>query len=305
MTKPVSMLRPLTELTLASVFWGFGFIGTVWALQFLSFPAIIFYRFFGAFFFGSLFLFWSKTSWKELKHEFRLSRALGFWLALTLILQTWGLITTSPGKSAFITVLYAVFVPGLAALLDKEKLSLRNTFCLVLALIGTGLIVNLEISALTLGDLLTFGNAVAAAFHIRLMGQTAHRSRGHFTFNIFQCFWTAIFVLPLVILQLAHPNLFQGGWDLFNMDAKAWLGILSLTFGSSLLAFYLQVRAQEKLSPTIASLLFLMESPFSALFAAWLLHERMTSVQISGAVLIFGACVLASLPQKWAPGAHP
>ena len=305
MKKPESMLRPLTELTLASVFWGFGFVATVWALQFLSFPAVIFYRFFGAFFFGAIFLLWSKPSWKEIKHELELSRILGFWLAFTLILQTWGLITTSPGKSAFITVLYVVFVPGLAALLDKEKLSLRNTFCLILALIGTGLIVNLEMSALTLGDLLTLGNALTAAVHIRLMGKVAPRSRRHFTLNTLQCFWTALFVSPLLILQWAHPTLFHGNWDLLALDSNAWIGILSLTFGSSMLAFFLQVRAQEKLSSTVAALLFLMESPFSAIFAAWLLHERMSALQISGAVLIFVACVSASLPEKLAPGAHP
>lgn len=299
------MLRPLIELTLASVFWGFGFVATVWALKDLSFPAVIFYRFFGAALAGTAVWLWTRPTRARLLKELELSRGAGFWLAATLILQTWGLMTTSATKSAFITVLYVVFVPMLAALLDRERLSLRNTFCLTLALAGTGMIVNLDLSGLSQGDLLTLGNAVAAAFHIRIMGRLAPLSQDHFTFNIFQCFWTALFTLPLMGLEFTNPDLFAGHWNLAAIDGRAWIGLLSLTFGSSLLAFFLQARAQRHLNATVAALLFLMESPFSAFFAAWLLSERLGPVQIAGAVLIFAACTAASLPRRLPPGAHP
>jgi drug/metabolite transporter (DMT)-like permease len=295
----------LIELTFASVFWGFGFIGTIWALRFLSFPAVIFYRFIGAFLAGALLWLWTRPKWSELKHELELSRGAGFWLAVTLILQTWGLLSTTATKSAFITVLYVVFVPLLAAIFDREKLSLRNTFCLTLALVGTGMIVNLEFSGLSNGDLLTLGNALAAAFHIRVMGQLAPRSKNHYNFNLFQCFWTALFTLPLLGLELVNEHLFKGNWNLEAMDGKGWIGILSLTFGSSLLAFFLQVRAQKKLSATVAAILFLMESPFSAFFAVWLLGDVLSPVQVIGAAIIFISCLAASLPKKMAPGAHP
>lgn len=305
MTKPASSLRPLTELLIASAFWGFGFPATIWALQTLSFPAISLYRFAGAFVVGFLLLLAGRVKWKDLRHELELSRGLGFWLATTLILQTWGMLTTSASKSAFLTVLYVIFVPLLAAVLDREKLSVRNTFCIVLALIGTAGIVNIHDFSLNLGDALTIGNAIAAAFHIRLMGKVAPRSRNPFALNVMQCFWTAVFTLPFAALQLTHPHFFHGGWDIFAMDAKGLLGLLSLTLGSSLFAFFLQVRAQGHLSASVAALLFLMESPFAAVFAALLLGERMSSLQIAGAVLIFSACLAASLPKKMAPGAHP
>ena len=305
MTKPESSLRPLIELTFASVFWGFGFIGTIWALHFLSFPALLIYRFLGAFLFGSLYWLYRRPTRAQLKHEFELSRAGGFWLAVTLVLQTWGLETTTATKSAFLTVLYVVFVPLLAALLDREKLSVRNTLCLIGALCGTGMIVNMEWSDLALGDFLTLANALAAAFHIRTMGRLAPRSWDHFTFNVFQCLWTTLFILPVVGVQLVHPGAFPGGWNLVSLDFRGWFGLMSLIWGSSLLAFFLQVRAQRKLSATVASLLFLMESPFSAFFAAWLLGERLGLQQVLGAAVIFIACMTASLPQKLAPGAHP
>ncbi len=305
MTKHASSLRPLIELTIASVFWGFGFIATIWALKFLSFPAVIFYRFAGAFLAGSLFWLFTRPTFKELAFEFELSRTPGFWLAAALILQTWGLMTTSATKSAFITVLYVVIVPLLAAVLDRERLSVRNTICLVIALIGTAMIVNLEIKGLGFGDLLTLAAALAAALHIRIMGNVAPRSKSHFNFNILQCLWTTLFVLPVLVLEWTHPHLFPGSWSLRGMDSNAWIGMTSLVFGSSLLAFYLQVRAQQHLSATVAALLYLMESPFSAIFAVWLLGDHLTLTQILGATFIFISCMTASLPRKLAPGAHP
>jgi drug/metabolite transporter (DMT)-like permease len=137
------------------------------------------------------------------------------------------------------------------------------------------------------------------------MSRLAPRSRNHFNFNLWQCFWTTIFCLPLAIVAWFSPDLFHGGWDVRTLDARAWVGLFSVTVGSSLIAFFLQVRAQRKLSPTVAALLFLMESPFSAFFAAWFLHEHIGGVQWCGAILIFGACTMASLPKKLAPGAHP
>lgn len=306
MTKQESSLKPLIELTIASVFWGFGFIATIWALKFLSFPAVIFYRFGGAFLFGALAWFWLRPKLVDLKWELRLSWQAGLWLGITLILQTWGLLTTTATKSAFITVLYVVFVPVFTWILDGEKLSRQNFLCLLVALIGTAFIVQVDLSQVSFGDVLTLGNAVTAAFQIRLLSRVAPLSRDPYSFNLFQCLWTAVMVMPLFVLEWTWPELFPGGWDLFaGLDQEAWIGILSLTFGSSLLAFYLQVRAQKKLSATVAALLFLMESPFSAFFAAWLLHERLNSWQVLGAVLIFIACFLASLgkPRPPAPSA--
>jgi drug/metabolite transporter (DMT)-like permease len=168
--EPMSTPRAFIELSLASVFWGFGFIGTVWALGFLSFPAVIFYRFAGAFIFGALFWIYSRPTKTSLFRDFRMSWPLGLWLAVTLILQTWGLLSTSATKSAFITVLYVIIVPVLSSLLDRHKLGWQLWGLLTVALIGTGLIVNVDLSELSTGDLLTFGNAFAAAIHIRRMG---------------------------------------------------------------------------------------------------------------------------------------
>lgn len=294
----------MIELTIASIFWGFGFTATVWSLETLSFPALTFYRFFGAFIFGSAIWFYSKPDKSDLWQDFKNAKEAGFWLGLTLILQTWGLLTTSPTKSAFITVLYVIFVPLLAAIIDKHRLSTKHLFALGIALVGTSMIIQIDFANLNFGDLITLANAVTAAFQIRVLGKLAPKAKSHYNFNLFQCLWTSSLCLPLLIAEVISPNLFKGSWNLFSLNHLGLLGLLSLTFGSSLLAFFLQVRAQDKVNPSVAAILFLMESPFSAFFAAWLLGERLSMTQLVGAGLIFVACFVVSvLPSSSAKAA--
>ena len=285
-----STLKPLTELSIASLFWGFGFIATVWVLKFIDSPAIIFYRFLGAFAVGAIFLPFAKLNKSEIIKEFKLASTAGFWLSLTLVLQAWGLKTTTATKSAFITTLYVVFVP-FGSLLLKEKLPKRHWLWVTIALIGTGFILDLKFENLGAGDSLTFINAITAAIHILVLAKLSPRSKDHFTFNTFQSFWTALFCLPLLALNTR--------WSLFTLDTQAWWGLFSVTIGSSLIAFWLQIRAQEKISASLASVLFLLESPVSMFFAYWLLNERLSVLQLLGCLLIFISCLGASLgPSK-------
>lgn len=291
-------MKPLIELFIASSFWGFGFTATIWALDSLNVMALTFYRFFGAFLFGTLIWLWTKPKLQDLKSDFFLAKEAGFWLGLTLILQTWGLASTTATKSAFITVLYVVFVPLLAAVIDRHYLSKQHLICLMLALLGTYWMIDVDLSQINKGDLLTFANAFAAALQIRAMGRLAPKAKSHFNLNVFQCLWTAIFSLPIIVLLYFSPSGVHTGWSLFNLDQKVWFSLLSLTLGSSLLAFYLQVRAQNKIPASLAALLFLLESPMSAVFAAWLLHERLSSTQLAGGILIFIACWAATFNLK-------
>jgi drug/metabolite transporter (DMT)-like permease len=285
-----SSAKPLIELTFASVFWGFGFTATIWALKFIDSPAIIFYRFLGAFLAGLLVLFLMRTSLSVIKNEFKLSFSLGFFLALTLILQTWGLKYTTATKSAFITTLYVVLVPLITTFLLKESLSKRHWFWVFWAIVGTLLIVELNFSQWTIGDSFTFLNALTAAIHIILMGKIAPKSSNHFALNVGQSLW--IFLFSSVFLFT------DTRWNFFDLDNKAIFGMLMLIFGSSLLAFWLQVRAQDKINPSLASIMFLLESPFSFLFAFMLLGERLSWLQALGCLIIFISCVGACMPKS-------
>lgn len=277
------------DLALAGILWGFAFVATVWCFDFLGPSAIITYRFLGAFLVGVLFV---RPSWQDLMSTLKASWLIGVFLAATLLLQTYGLTETSATKSAFITILYVVIVPFLSPLVIKHSPIARSHYLwMAVALIGTALMLQLHEVSINRGDLLTLACAVFAALHIVWMGKAASLTERPFLFNIGQCFWCGIIALPLMI--------FENKYNLEALNLRAWLGLLSLTLGASLIAFYLQVRSQKILTPAVAALLFLLESPFSAFFSVWLLGEKLSGLQLLGGALIFISCYLASLaPSK-------
>jgi drug/metabolite transporter (DMT)-like permease len=281
-------LIPSFQLLLSAIFWGFGFIATVWALPTLSPAAIIFYRFIVCFFIGLFSLYFFPLRGKALINEFKLSGFSGLSLGLCLFLQTWGLLYTTATNSAFITTLYVVMVPLLAKLFLKEKLYSFHWFFVFLAIVGTALIVQLGHISLNKGDLLTLACAFAASIQIVYVSWIADRTQQPFIFNTFQSFWAAVPFLLFLPLELEADK-----WNIFNLDTLGWIGMLSLIFGSTLLGFYFQIKAQQKLSSSLASLIFLLESPFSCLFAIYFLSESITLLQFLGAIMIFSSCALA------------
>lgn len=272
------------QLMFAGVLWGFGFIGTVWALESLSPAAIVFYRFTGACVIGLLVF---PRVFKDFLQELKPTFIIGLLLSLTLVLQTTGLQYTTATNSTFITILYVVIVPVIGALRKTERLPPFHFLWIILALAGTSLMIQLQEFKVNIGDLLTLACAFFAAFHILAIDKRVLQTRNPFAMNLAQSFWCGAMALPFLLMD--------SRMSLIGMTDKAWLGILSLCIGSSLIAFYLQIVAQKSLSPSIASLLFLLESPFSAFFAFLLLNERLTGTQLLGAALIFMACIAASI----------
>jgi drug/metabolite transporter (DMT)-like permease len=218
-------------------------------------------------------------------HEFRLSVGAGFWLAATLLPQTWGLKYTTATNSAFITILYVLIVPLLATLFQKIQIPKTHWLLTLSALFGVALMVQIQSLSMNLGDLLTLFCALMAAFHILYVDRVAPKSLNMFILNGFQALWCALFSLPLFF--------FGGSWSLASLSNLTWVGLLLLTLGSSLLAFYLQFRAQKYVNASTASLLFLLESPFSAVLAYFLLNERLTPLQMLGGLIIFMSCAFS------------
>lgn len=291
--KPLTKPRAVLELILAAVFWGFGFIATIWALKFLSPSAIIFYRFLIAFSVSLIVLILTKTPRATYIHEAKLTFLPGILLWATLFFQTWGLELTTATKSSFITTLYVMIVPVLMWGMRKEKLSFLHWIGVAMALLGTALIIDLHrlqtsLEVFNWGDFLTLLCAFAAAASIISIGNRTSRTKSPFAFNAFQSFWVTL------IAVVALP--FSERWNLAGMSNEGWIGLMSLGLGSSLLAFWLQVRAQRVLSASVASLLFLLESPIACLFAFLLLNESMNPTQWLGAILIMIACSLTLVP---------
>ena len=77
----------------------------------------------------------------------------------------------------------------------------------------------------------------------------------------------------------------------FPLQPLAISGLLFNAIVVSILAFWIQVRAQGAISPSVISLLFLLESPFAALFGYLCLGETLNPPQFLGGFLILLSAV--------------
>ncbi|AFY02068.1 DMT family transporter [Bdellovibrio bacteriovorus] len=280
--------RAALELIFAGVLWGFGFVATVWALEAFTPVETLFFRFVIASVIGEfLYLIIKGPNFTSLREEIFRALPAGLLLGGMLLLQTIGLKYTTATKSGFLTSLYVILVPLFNAWFFKSSGNWKNYALTALALLGTFILVDANLSGINSGDLWTLGCSVFAAFHIIYIGKISNKVGNAFRFNNFQSAWCLLALTPLLFTQE------QISWHF--SDTKPLLGILCLGLGSSIIAFYLQIRTQKVLSDSTASMLFLLESPFAALFGFIILSERLSWFQISGAVIIMIASVLQIL----------
>jgi drug/metabolite transporter (DMT)-like permease len=293
----------ILEMITATALWGFGFVASVWALQALSPLWITAIRFTAAALVGTLILVCFRSGREKFKfdavaEQFKLAFLPGVFLALTLILQTWGLVYTTATKSGFITILYVLIVPILEGFWRGRHLTIRHWFSVAIALVGVAMICNLfdTKGQLNWGDGLTLLAAVATGLQIFWFVVIQEKIGSSFHFNVYQSFWAGSIGLVCALATESLPKINSNmlSWPL----PKSSLGMLSLIFGSTLIAFALQVRAQKKIAPSFASIVYLLESPFAAGFAILFLHERMSLIQASGGALILLSIGVAATDQK-------
>lgn len=264
--------------------WGFGFVATKWALT--GFPALwmTVVRFVAAFLIAMPILaVWTSQRSALCREDLRLARTPGLWLAALMAFQTLGIQYTTVTNSSFITTLYVVIVPLLAALHTREKIRASHWGLVLLALGGTALICRLETLSVNIGDALTLLAAIAASYHMLVIEKAAPRIRSAFGFNLFQTAWAAMATIPIALLVDPAPAF------TFRPEAKALFGFFFLVGPCTLVAFALQVSAQRVLPAVAISLLFLLESPYAATFGYLFLDERPVASQWAGAGLILAA----------------
>ena len=277
-----------SELLIAAALWGFGFIATVWALREVGPFRLTFLRFAVA---GVVLIpiVCRAEGRRQVLRYLKPAFGPAFLLVGLLIMQTWGLMFTTATKSGFITTLYVVIVPLLDAALNRRRISPFLWACVLTSILGTVLIVDVGLDTLNFGDLLTAGSAIFASLQILSIGRVSRGLENPFVFNCVQSLWGAVVALPFALSEGPLPMPAQ----ILNWSPHALAGLLSLSFGSTVIAFALQLRAQKRLSNTVASLLFLLESPIGMLFAMWLLNEQLSWREGIGATLIFLSAVVA------------
>ena len=211
----------------------------------------------------------------------------GILLCLATNFQQFGIKYTTVGKAGFITALYIVLVPVFGLFLHK-KTGPFIWLAVFLALIGLYLLCLKEGFSIGKGDILVLICAVLFSFQILAVDHYSPLVNG-VALSIMEFLVAGIgSMIPALILE--HPNV--------PSITAAWLPILYAGVFSSGVAYTLQIIAQKDLDPTVASLIMSLESCISALSGWIILGQVLTKRELAGCCVMFGAIILAQLPQK-------
>jgi len=213
----------------------------------------------------------------------------GVVLFLATTSQQIGIMTTSSGKAGFLTALYMVLVPIFSIALRKRP-GKQIWLCVLLALIGMYLLCIEGELSIQSGDLWLL--ACAALFALQILAVDK------FAPNVdvikLSCYQFAVTgVLSIIPLIQEKPVM---------EDVMAcWLPIAYAGVLSSGVAYTLQMEAQKKVNPTVASLIMCLESVFSAVFGFIILGERLSGREVAGCLVMLSAVVLTQIPLKRKP----
>ncbi len=212
---------------------------------------------------------------------------LFFWAGIAF--QTFGLDGTTPSRSAFITSLATPLVPMVYFLVYRRGPHLLTLAAVILAGIGMYLLTLPDAAGggLNRGDLLTAGCAVMFAAQIVAAGHFSRRGEPTRLLAVELATAGALSLLLSPVLET--PRVTPTLWF------AAALIFLTLT---GLWTFYMQLRAQQVLSPSHTALLFLLEPVFAALTSFVVLGERLGPLQWAGAALILAAMALPALERS-------
>lgn len=203
-------------------------------------------------------------------------------------LQQYGVMYTSLGKAGFITALYSLIVPVFSIFLGK-KVGKLTWIAVAIGLVGLYLLsMRGESFRLSYGDSFVLACAFGFAIQIMLVDHFAPEVDG-VKLSAIEFFTTGVISL-FFMFALEEPSLKA----LYSvLPSLLYAGVLS-----SGVAYTLQVIGQKYAEPTQAALIMCMESVFSMLTGAIVLHERLLAIEYLGAALIFTAVVLSQLPDR-------
>ena len=265
-------------LTVAAI-WGSGFVVMKDTLQRLDVNSFLTWRFLIA---TLVMIALKPSALKKIDRPFALKGGIaGAILGIGYILQSFGLTMTTVAKTGFITGLYAVFTPLIAAFILKKHVTRFQWFCVALALAGLALLsfngVGLGHHEL-LGESLVLVSALVFAVHIIALSEWSS-SLDTYTLTILQ--------MAMVTVVCFIASMKSG----FHMppDAGVWRALIYTGIFASAFAFIVQTWTQSFMPATTIGIILTMEYIFAAFFGIIVLHEKVTIRLILGGSLVIAA----------------
>ena len=203
-----------------------------------------------------------------------------------------GLRYTSASNSAFITSLSVLVVPFLSAVLLKQRPTIGNWTGVCLALLGLAFITGVYrgLTALNLGDVLTFISAASVAVHL-LVADRFLQDSDPLLLGTGQI--VAIAVLAFIIWTVQTPQTFLA---VTYTPALITSVVLTAVF-CTCFAFTGQIVAQKYLEPSRVAVIFTLEPVFAYVYALCIpiggVTETITAAKLAGCLLVLGGMMIS------------
>jgi drug/metabolite transporter (DMT)-like permease len=211
---------------------------------------------------------------------------LGCLYGVAQILQTAGLAKTPASVSGFITGMYVVATPILAALILRTRIGVLTWVAVVVAMTGLG-ILTLNGLSIGYGEALILVAAMLYALHIVGLGAWSD-ARQTLGMAIVQ-----LIVITVICLVCTAPN------GLVLPDRLGdWVSVFYMAVFAGAGAMIGQTWAQAHLPATRAAIIMSTEPVFAAVFAVLFGGESATLRMVFGGLLVLAAMVLAELAPR-------
>ena len=294
-TRLKSTILPL----LAAFIWGTAFVAqkanTAGALTFNAARSLVAFPFLLI-----LILIFTKGDYKHILSEESKEDTKALWtggvlcglaLASATFFQQYGMDHgTEAGKAGFITALYIVLVPVMGLFL-KKKAGWNIWLAVLFAVTGLYFLCIKQGASVRPSDLSVLVCAFLFAVQIHLIDHySVHCNCIKLSCVQFLTSFVVSGIGALIFEEISLPAL-----------SGSILPILYLGIFSSGIAYTLQMVAQKGANPSVVSVLMSMESVFSVLSGAVILHERLTGREYIGCLIMFFAVMLTEINWKKKP----
>ena len=208
---------------------------------------------------------------------------MGVFLTAAYIIQTYGLVYTTPGKNAFLTATYCVLVPFLWWVIRRQKPERSHVIAAVICFVGIGLVSLQEHLTVNPGDLITLFCGLFYGLHIIATSVYA-KDRDAVLLSMVQFLTAAVICFALAPLVSPFPA---------QVPSDTWLRIAYLCIMCTGVCFLLQTIGQKYTPANEVAIFLTLESVFGAAISVLFFHERLTFQVFCGFVLIFLAVLIS------------
>src|SRR5262245_12758955 len=233
------------------------------------------------------------------RREWAVGSLVGLVSFCGIVLQVWGLADTTPALSGFFTSLASAWVPLLALVCFRTRVS-RLTLVGLAVGIGGAALLGLRPGAWQLGrgEWLTVAGSVLLAVALLLLDRLGRDARpGHLTVGFLLAHG-----LPALLLVggLAAVQPWGADWVRATAgllcDPLVLLDLALLTLLSTALAYHWMATYQPRVPASRAALVYLLDPVFGAVFSVAWGHDLLTLPLVLGGCLLLGGNFLVELP---------